>query len=160
MKKELIQLGAKVFSSPGTARFVHRFGLTPGLVLDLRTGWDSNDPAKRAKLWSHVQHERSILIVGSWSGHSAGMSHTRRMMDTYRWQVDQGRFFANQHSGKLTWNAEICALKSIFVSCVDCWRTFITNCEIHNNLSKLNCKSHIAENCKSHIAETLLSEAF
>ena len=37
MKKELIQLGvhpsvhvAEVFSSPGTARFVHRFGLTPG----------------------------------------------------------------------------------------------------------------------------------
>ena len=52
VKKDLLQLGvhpsvhvAEVFSSPGKARFVHRFGLTPGLALDLRTGWDLNDPA-------------------------------------------------------------------------------------------------------------------
>ena len=76
VKKELIQLGvhpsvhvAEVFSSPGNARFVHRFGLTPGLAFDLRTGCDLNDPAQRAKLWSHLQHERPILNVGSWSGH-------------------------------------------------------------------------------------------
>ena len=63
VKKELIQLGvhpsvhvAEVFSSPATALFVHRFGLTPGLAFDLRT---------------------PILIVGSWNGHSAGMSHMR-----------------------------------------------------------------------------------
>ena len=65
MKKELIQLGvhpsvhvAEVISIPGTARFVHGFGLTPGLAFDLRTGWDLNDPAQRAKIWSHLQHER------------------------------------------------------------------------------------------------------
>ena len=76
------------------------------------------------------------------------MSHMRWMMDTYCWQVAPGRFFAHQHSGNLPRNAEICAMKSILVSCVDCWRTFITNCEeTHNNLSKLNCRSHIAENC-------------
>ena len=80
VKKELIQLGvhpsvdvAEVFSSPGKACFVHRFGLTPGLACDLRMGWDLNDPAQRANMWSHLQHERPILIVGSWSGHSAGM---------------------------------------------------------------------------------------
>ena len=146
MKKELIQLGvhpsvhvAEVFSSPGTARLVHRFGLNPGLAFDLRTGWDLNDPARRAKMWSHLQLERPILIVGSWSGHSAGMSHLRWMMDAYRWQVDQGRFFAHQYSGKLFRNTEFCTMTSILVSCVDSWRTFITNCEeIHNNLSKLN----------------------
>ena len=149
VKKELIQLGvhpslpvAEVFSSPRTARFVHRFGLSPGSALDLRTRWDLNDPAQRAKMWSHLQHERPILIVGSWSGHSAGTSHMRWMMDTYRWQVAQGRFLVHQHSGNLPRNAEI------LVSCVDCWRTFITNCaEIHNNLSKLDCRGHIAENC-------------
>ena len=50
VKKELIQLGvhpsvhvAEVFSRFGTARIVHRFGLTPGLAFDLRTGWDLND---------------------------------------------------------------------------------------------------------------------
>ena len=56
VKKELIQLGvhpsvhvAEVFSSPRTARFVHRFGLTLGSAFDLRTGWDLNDQAQRAK---------------------------------------------------------------------------------------------------------------
>ena len=141
VKEELTQLGvhpsvhvAEVFSSPRTARLVHRFGLTPGLAFDLRTGWDVNEPARRAKMWSHLQHERPILIVGSWSGHS--------------WQVAQGRFFVHEYSGKLFRNAEFCAKKSIVASCVDGWRTFVTNCEeIHSNLSKLNCKSHVAENC-------------
>ena len=70
-------------------------------------------------------------------------------MDIYRWQVAHGRFFfVHQHSGKLFRNAEFCALKSILVSYVDGWRTFVTSCEeIHNNLSKLNCRSHVAENC-------------
>ena len=79
----------------------------------------------------------------------ARTSHMKWMMDTYCWQVAQGRFFAHQHSGNLLHNAEICAMKSFLVSCVDCWRRFITNCEeIHNNLSKLNCRNHIAENCR------------
>ena len=121
---------AEVFSSPRTARLVHRFGLTPGLAFDLRTGWDLNDPGQRAKMWSHLQHEM------------------RWMMDTYRWQVAQGRFFVHRYSGKLFRNAEFCAIKSISVSYLDGWRTFVTNCnEVHNNLSKLNCRSHVAENC-------------
>ena len=97
---------AEVFPSPKNARLVQRCGLTPGLAFDLRTGWDLNDPARRAKMWSHLQHERPNLIVGSWSGHSAGTSHMRWMMDTYRWQVAQGRFFVHQYSGKLFRNAE------------------------------------------------------
>ena len=65
-------------------------------------------------------------------------------MDIYSWQVAQGRFFAHQHLENFPQNAEICAMKSILVSCVDCWRTFNTNFEeIHNNLSKLKCRSHM-----------------
>ena len=62
VKKELIQLGvhpsahvAEVSSSPRTACFVH---IWSGLAFDLRTGWDLNDSAQRAKMWSHLQHER------------------------------------------------------------------------------------------------------
>ena len=69
MKKELVQLGvhpsvhvAEVFPSFWTARFVHRFGLTPGSAFDLRTGWDLNDPARRAKMWSQLLRERPLLI--------------------------------------------------------------------------------------------------
>ena len=155
MKKELIQLGvhpsvhvAEVFSSTRTARLVHIFGLTPGLAFDRRTGWYLNDPAQRAKMWSHLQHERPMLMIGSWSGHSAGTSHMRWMMDVYRRQVAQGRFFVHQDSGKFFRNAEFCAMKLILVSYVDGWRTFIRNCEgIHNNFSKYGCRSHVAEKC-------------
>ena len=68
-------------------------------------------------------------------------------MDIFRWHVAQGRFFVHQYSGKLFRNAECCAMKSILVSYVDSWRTFVTNCEEIHNLSKLNCRSHVAENC-------------
>ena len=152
VKKQFVQLGvhssvpaAEVFSSPRTARLFQRFGLTPGLSFDLRTGWDLNDPARRAKMWSHMQHERSIVIAGSWSGHIARTSHMRWMMDMYRWQVVQGRFFVHQYSWKLFRNAGFCTVKSILVFYVDGWRTFVTNCEeIHSNLSKLSRSSHVA----------------
>ena len=92
---------AEVFSRPRTARLVHRFGFTLGLVFDLRTRWDLNDPAQRAKMWAHLQRERPIFIVGSWGGDSAGMSHMRWMMHIFRWRVAQERFFAHQYSGNL-----------------------------------------------------------
>ena len=45
-------------------------------------------------------------------------------------------------------SAEPCAMKSVLVSHVDWWKTLLTKCvEIHDNFSKLNCASHIAENC-------------
>ena len=82
VKKDLLQLCvhpslhvAEVFSSPGKALFVHRFGVTPGLALDSRTRWDMNDPTQRAKIWSHSQQERSILIVGSSAGPAEDDTH-------------------------------------------------------------------------------------
>ena len=77
----------KCFQAEGLHVFVHMFGLTPGLAFDLRTGWDLNDPAQHAKMWSHLQHESPMLMIGSWSGHSARTSHMRWMMDIYRRQV-------------------------------------------------------------------------
>ena len=57
-------------------------------------------------------------------------------------------FFVHQYSGKLFRIAEFCAMKPILVSYVHGWRTFVTNCEeIHNNLSQLNCRNHVAESC-------------
>ena len=57
-----ICLCAEVFPSLGTARFVHRFDFTFEIALDLRTGWDLNDPAQRTKMWSHWQHSKFWLL--------------------------------------------------------------------------------------------------
>ena len=49
---------------------------------------------------------------------------------------------------KVVSECRVLCSESILVSSVDGWKTFITNCEeIHNNFSKLNCRSHVAENC-------------
>ena len=100
------------------------------------------------KKWSHLQRERPILIVGSWSGLGARTTHMRWMIGVYPWKVSQGRFFVHQHSGELPLNAELSAMKSVLVSRVDWWRTYLTNCEeTHNNVSKLIRGSRTAENC-------------
>ena len=112
------------FSNPGKTCFVHRLGLTPGLALDLRTGWDLNDLAQRAKMWLHLQQERPILLVGYQDD-----THMRWMIDVYRWQVSQGRFFVHQETGHLLVNTELCAMKSVLVSRVDWCRTKLTKCE-------------------------------
>ena len=40
---------------------VHRLGLTPGLALDLRTGWDLTDLAQRAKMLSHFSSRKTTF---------------------------------------------------------------------------------------------------
>ena len=71
----------------------------------------------------------------------------RWMIDVYRWQVSQGRFFVHQHSGNFPLNAELCAMKSVLVSLVDWWRTFLKSEEIHNNFYTLIRGNHIVGNC-------------
>ena len=65
VRMDLLQLSVhspghitEVFSDSGKVCAFRRRGLTPGFALDLRTGWDLNDPAHRAKVWSHLQQER------------------------------------------------------------------------------------------------------
>ena len=113
-------------SVPGKTCFVHRLRLTPGLALDLRTGWDVSDPAHRAKMWSHLQRETPILILGRWSGLGTRTRHMMWMIDVYRWQVSQGRFFVHQQSGKLLLNAALCEMKSVLVCRVDWFTTRVT----------------------------------
>ena len=60
----------------------------------------------------------------------------------------QRRLSVHQHSGNSPLNAELCAMRSVLVSRVDWWRTFLTNCEeIHDNFSKLIRGNHIADIC-------------
>ena len=69
-------------------------------------------------------------------------------MDTYCWQVAQEvSMYSNILESCL---GKQCLLhrNRFLVSYVDGWVTFMTNCEeLYNNLSKLNCRSCVAENC-------------
>ena len=131
VKKDLLQSSvrssvhvAEVFKIQEKTCIVHRLGLTHELALDLRTRWDVNDPSQRAKVWSVLQREKPILIVGSSSGLGTKTTHMRWMIDVYRWQVAQGRFFVHGQRGSLPVSAELCAMKSVFLSRVDQWNFF------------------------------------
>ena len=126
--------GRSVFKSWKTC-FVHRLGLTLGLALDLRTGWDLHDLGQRAKMWLRLQRERPNFNVGSWSGLGTRTTHMRWMIDVYCWQVSQGRFFVHQESGHLPVNSELCAMKSVLVSRVDWWRTFSRTVKKYTTIS-------------------------
>ena len=56
---------AEVFPPPRVTKMARRCGLSPGIAVDLRTGWDLNDPQDVKKLWAYLEQERPLLIVGS-----------------------------------------------------------------------------------------------
>ena len=58
---------SEVFSPPRCteARACRRFGLTPGLAMELVTGWDFNFESDRQKCWRHVTREKPYLLVGA-----------------------------------------------------------------------------------------------
>ena len=56
---------SEVFSPPRFTAQCHRFGLTPGLAMDLRTGWDFDVAEHRDKAWEHLVHDQPYLVIGS-----------------------------------------------------------------------------------------------
>ena len=95
---------AEILSPPRATAESHRFGLIHGMVFDIRTGWNLDDPEKL----------KLLLIIGS-SGCKAisnlqslnrdcpnfqraleaGM---RNIVQLYRWQASQGRWFLHENS--------------------------------------------------------------
>ena len=95
-----------------------------------------NDHAQRAKMWSHLHHERPILTVGSWRTQCQDVTH----------EVDDGQRPLASCSRTFVCTPTLWKFAS---ECKDlCNEIDFANCEgIHNNLSKLNCRCHIAEKC-------------
>ena len=56
---------AEIFSAPRATTESHRFGLTPGMVFDIRTGWNLDDPRKLKQLWEYLRTSRPMLVIGS-----------------------------------------------------------------------------------------------
>ena len=130
VQADLMKLGqhdvhvAEVFSPPRVTAMASRFGLTPGLAFDLRTGWDLDQLDQRQKLWKYLKEERPMLIVGSPECKAfcklqslndktspqyrrtlrQGLAHMKVMMEIYEWQVSQGRLFLHEQPwGNASW---------------------------------------------------------
>ena len=107
---------AEFFSPPRATAESHRFGLTPGLVFDVRNGWNLDDPRELEQIWEYLRTERPMLIIGSPECEAinrlqslnrdspnfqrnleAGIRHMRSLMQIYRWQAAQGRWFLHEN---------------------------------------------------------------
>ena len=107
---------AEIFSPPRATAESHRFGLTPGLVFDIRTGWNLDDPKKLEQIWEYLRTERPTLTIGSSECDAinslqslnrdspnfqraleAGIRHMRTIVQIYRWQEAQGRWFLHEN---------------------------------------------------------------
>ena len=119
---------AEIFSPPRVTAETHRFGLSPGMALDIRTGWNLDDPRKLKQLWEYLRTERPMLIIGSPECKAfsslqslnrdspnfkrtlqAGIRHMRIMMQIYQWQAAQGRWFLHENPFH-NWS---CSLKEV-----------------------------------------------
>ena len=150
MQADLLKLGchssvhvAEIFSPPRMTQACSRFGLSPGLAFDLRTGWDLNCPRQRSQVWEYIKRERPILIFGSPECRSfsqlqnlnpkgpqfqrklaEGIAHIDFMVAIYRWQASQGRLFVHEqpwgnNSWKLKSIVELCSLPGVSIARCD-----------------------------------------
>ena len=127
--EELLELTSKsvdvaeIFCPPRFTERAGRHKLNPGLALDLRTGWDLNDPKHIAAMWRYLDKAKPMLVVGSPEcgpfsklaslnkGKPAyaktlrdGLAHLRLMCRVYEYQVAQGRLFLHEHpDGASSW---------------------------------------------------------
>ena len=133
---------SEIFSPARFAPHLSRFGLVPGVAVDLRTGWDLNDEAQVAMLWEHLRHERPALVIGSPEckgfsslrglntgkpGHEVhrreGMKHLEMMCEVYRYQIEGRRWFVHEHPwGADSWSLPCveALLQDARVECVMC----------------------------------------
>ena len=56
---------AEIFCPPRLTARTSKFKLIPGLALDLRTGWDLDDPRHVAAAWKYLKEAKPYLLLGS-----------------------------------------------------------------------------------------------
>jgi hypothetical protein len=119
---------AEVFGDAGFSSRAAYFGLLPGVAVDLRTGWDMNDPVQVRRLWATLEGEPPLLVVGSplckpfsqlqrlnQNTHSEeykktvheALEHLKLCMAIYKWQHDRGGMFLHEHpEGAWSWKLD------------------------------------------------------
>jgi len=112
---------AEVFCPPRLTTRAPMHGLSPGIAVDLRTGWDLNDERHVAALWRYIKLVKPLVILGSpeCKGFSRlqglnigkpgyeeslkqGMRHLRLCCEIYEHQMRHGRYFVHEHP----WSAD------------------------------------------------------
>ena len=106
----------EVFSPPRITAMADKMGLLAGIAVDLRTGWDLNDPRHAQALWKYLIVAKPLLGIGTPEcrgfsnmrrlnkhkpGYPAILAESKRhmqlMVEIYRWQVENGRWFLHEH---------------------------------------------------------------
>ena len=117
----------EIFSPPRATAMSPRFGLTPCIVVDRRSGWDLNDPKQVDMLWDHLVRERPLMVVGSPECRAFSQLHRLNqpgskayytllaqglmymaMMEIYTYQVQNHRFFLHEQPlGNDSWHLDV-----------------------------------------------------
>ena len=111
---------SEIYSMPRVTTIASQRGLKPGFSMDIRNGWNFNDPKHRAKAIEKLESEKPVLLVGSppctmfstitrlWNlkkmtpeVRSARMKeailHVAFAVKLYKIQIAGGRFFLHEH---------------------------------------------------------------
>ena len=56
---------AEIFCSWEHAASCNLFDMLPGVVLDVRSGWNLNNPAGRAMRWATLEERNPLVVIGS-----------------------------------------------------------------------------------------------
>ena len=107
---------AEVFCPPRLTERAGLHGVNPGIAMDLRTGWDLNDPRHVEAAWRYIKLVKPLVLLGSpecapfsvlrgLNQHKPGyaeklregMQHLKLCCELYTYQVRCGRFFVHEH---------------------------------------------------------------
>ena len=73
-------------------------GFAAGLIMDLRSGWNFNDPIDKQMAWKHVVHEEPYLLVGGAVGDQRiGLEHLQQLLKMHEHQGKHGTLFLHAH---------------------------------------------------------------
>ena len=107
---------AEVFCDGNIAERGPHFGLSPGIVADLKKGWSLDKPGTIKRPWGDLRKEKHYFIILSpmckafgllqWfnkgsrnyqATYEQGMRHFKLCIEIIRWQLKEGRFVFFEH---------------------------------------------------------------
>ena len=90
------------FEAPKYAKACNRFGLTPGVVLDVRRGWNFGDEEERLMILEQVRWEKPMLIIGADRGSPkrSHVEHVKFLSEMYNKQMSNGGLFVHEQADR------------------------------------------------------------